>query len=290
MNILKKLGLFHWNIGFFKGSPEDIITDKEIPKSINWLQDTFKDRFFADPFILSVTDRVIKILIEEYMYEERKGHIALLDIDKNNYRLIGNKTILDLQTHLSFPFIFRENNTIYVIPENSESGALSIYEYNTVSEILEFKKILVSCPLVDPVIVKYGGLYYLLCTYKGKNENADLYVYYSDSLMGDYHELALNPVKSDKKNTRAGGNFIENNCSLYRITQRCENSYGEGISINKIIIMNKEHFEEQTMAVIYPDKNYHYGLHTLNILNDITVIDGLKYSFSPIRKMWRLIK
>jgi hypothetical protein len=290
MNVIKKLGLFHWNIGFVEESSEDILCNKKITKKIYWLHDNFKDGFFADPFILSVTDRTLEVLVEEYMYAERKGRISLLTVNKSNYTLISNKTVLDLQTHLSFPFIFRENNAIYVMPENCESGMLSIYEYNFATKMIEFKKVLIKSPLIDPILMKHDGLYYLLCACKGKNENADLYLYCSDSLMGDYCEVIHNPIKSDIENTRPGGGFFEHNGLLYRITQNCKNSYGGSVSLNKIISINKKKFAEETIAVIYPDKKYQYGVHTLNSLNGITVIDGLKFLFSPIKKIQSLMK
>jgi hypothetical protein len=58
--------------------------------------------------------------------------------------------------------------------------------------------------------------------------------------------------------------------------------------------MNSKQFEEKTLIKLYPDKAYPYGLHTLNSLGGITVIDGLKYLFSPFQKiknlMWVLRK
>jgi hypothetical protein len=285
MNIIKKLGLFHWNIGFIEETPETTLNNQNITKNINWLPDTFRDRFFADPFILNVTDSTIEVFVEEYIYAERKGRIALLTIDRYNYTLLDIKTILNLQTHLSFPFIFRENDKIYVIPENSESGKLPIYEYNNISRTLEFRKALIEYPLVDPVILKHESTYYLLCTYKDKHENADLYVYYSDSLMGKYSEIDTNPVKNDISSSRPGGSFFESNGSLYRIAQNNQTSYGEGISITQIMNISRKHFEEKTMVKLYPNKIYPYGMHTLNNLDGITVIDGLYYLLSPINKI-----
>jgi hypothetical protein len=289
MNIIKKLGLFHWNIGFVEESPETILNNQKITKNINWLPDTFRDRFFADPFILNVTDSTIEVFVEEYIYAERKGRIALLIIDRYNYTLLDIKTILNLQTHLSFPFIFRENDKTYVIPENSESGKLSIYEYNNISRALEFRKTLIEYPLIDPVILKHENTYYLLCTCKGKHENTDLYVYYSDSLTGKYFEIDTKSMKSDISSSRPGGAFFESNGSLYRIAQNSQNSYGEGISITQIMNINSKQFEEKTVVKLYPNKIYPYGMHTLNNFGCITVIDGLQYLFAPINKIKSII-
>ena len=70
--ILKKLSLFHYNIGFFDYNPENLSQGE---CSVAWLRHPYKDRFFADPFILSVDDDEIKVLVEDFEYRRWKGCI-----------------------------------------------------------------------------------------------------------------------------------------------------------------------------------------------------------------------
>lgn len=44
-----------WNIGFCYYTPEKLMDKKELP-NIQWMRHPYKDRFFADPFILKITD------------------------------------------------------------------------------------------------------------------------------------------------------------------------------------------------------------------------------------------
>ena len=53
-----------WDIGFIEEGLADTLTNHN-PK-IHWVKKQFKDRWFADPFILDVTDSDIIVLAEEY--------------------------------------------------------------------------------------------------------------------------------------------------------------------------------------------------------------------------------
>jgi hypothetical protein len=284
-NLINKLCfIFHWNIGFIETDLNSLFNNSFTIENVKWLKDK-KDRFFADPFILDVTDSIIEVLVEEYIYSKHKGTITLLEIQKGTYELIDEKVLLDLPTHLSFPFIFRENTSVYVIPENSQSGELYLYEYDNVKKTLEFKKVLLELPVVDPCIFKHNNIYYLFCTIAGKNEDADLYVFFSDSLEGNYKGFDNNPVKRGLAGSRSGGDIFLYGDNLYRVAQNSVNSYGESISINKIINFDIGIFDEEKASVLQPGKDYPCGLHTLNTYKGITVIDGLNYNFSPLQKL-----
>ena len=55
-----------WNIGFVENTLDGVINGE--PLKIKWLNHECKDRWFADPFILDVTDDKIYVLVEEYYY------------------------------------------------------------------------------------------------------------------------------------------------------------------------------------------------------------------------------
>lgn len=101
-----------WNLGFIEEALVDTLEDKT-PK-IHWVKKRFKDRWFADPFILDVTDSDIIILAEEYCYDTRKGRIARVVIDRKSYEEKEYDIILELPTHLSFPFILRKDGEVYL--------------------------------------------------------------------------------------------------------------------------------------------------------------------------------
>jgi hypothetical protein len=280
--LIHKFKLFNWNIGFVRNDIENILSEQKIVLEINWVKHSYRDRFFADPFILSISDNEIHVLVEEFFYKEWKGIITLLCIDKMSYEIINRKVLLDLPTHLSFPFIYRENEKIYVLPENSQSGKLTLYKYHADSISLEFEKIILDVPAVDSVILKEGGRYYLFCTVSGRHTDSDLHVYYSDSLLGAFIPFKKNPIKSDLMSSRLAGDFLRYGENIYKISQKCSPSYGCGLVFSKINALSPDNFEETAIRVAYPVHPYPRGLHTCNTYKGVTVIDGLTTLFSPL--------
>jgi hypothetical protein len=126
--VASKLVRQKWELGFVLGGLEEIIS-KDKP-NITWVKSPYKDRWFADPFILDITKEEIILLVEEFPFSTMKGIISKLTISRKTYEITSRKTILDLPTHLSFPNIYRLDDKIYIYPENCRSGKLDIYEYN----------------------------------------------------------------------------------------------------------------------------------------------------------------
>ena len=63
MSILNKVYYHTWNIGFVEKSVEAIVSSKETSIEVHWIKHQYKNRFFADPFILSADDKYIKVLL-----------------------------------------------------------------------------------------------------------------------------------------------------------------------------------------------------------------------------------
>jgi hypothetical protein len=281
-SLINKLGFVYLNIGFIENDIPYVINHPSEQWNISWLKHPYKDRFFADPFILQSNNETIEVLVEEFFYNSWKGVITLLIIDRKTYTLLERKCILDLPTHLSFPFIFRENGEVYIIPENAQSGKLTLYKYHADGMYLDFVKVILDVPAVDAVILKEDKAYYLFCTVKGSCTNSDLHAYYSDSLLGAFKPFKKNPVKSDLMSSRLAGDFLRYEGDIYRISQQCSPSYGCGLVFSKINELSPDNFEETAIRVAYPVSPYSRGLHTYNTYKGVTVIDGFTTLFSPL--------
>ncbi len=85
-----------------------------------------RDRFWADPFVVR-KDSSIFIFIEEFSYSVNKGHITLLELDKDG-ELLQTQKILEKPYHLSYPFVFHYDNHYYMIPETSENRTIELYK------------------------------------------------------------------------------------------------------------------------------------------------------------------
>ena len=92
----------HWRIGFLQNTLEEVIAGAE--PVIKWMRAKHPDGWFADPFVLKVTDTSISLLAEEFRYKTGKGRIVRLDIDRETLTLETVTPLID-GCHLSFPFI-----------------------------------------------------------------------------------------------------------------------------------------------------------------------------------------
>ena len=81
---------------------EEVIAGAE--PVIKWMRGKHQDGWFADPFVLKVTDTSISLLAEEFRYKTGKGRIVRLDIDRETLTLETVTPLID-GCHLSFPFI-----------------------------------------------------------------------------------------------------------------------------------------------------------------------------------------
>jgi hypothetical protein len=282
---IDKLYFKQWSIGLCRGNIKDIIRSKAFDQDICWLPLKSFNHFQADPFILRANDGNINILYEDFPFDDYYGKISLMIVD-NNFKVKNDKILLDTKNHLSYPFIFVENNCFYVFPEAAHSGKLTCYEYDPAKQSLNFLQVILNLPLLDPTILKYNEKYWLFGTLSGEDSHNKLYIYYSDSLLGPYFPHYGNPVKNSLIGSRAAGNFIEVDGVYYRPSQNCENQYGESIIINKVIILNEFQYVEEPYMCISIDRKKHFNkmiftIHTINVIDDIIAVDGSKWTFSP---------
>ena len=73
-----------------------------------------KDRFWADPHII-FRDNTYYIFVEEFMFNTKKGHISLIEMQQSGNYSAPVKG-LEEPFHLSYPHVFDHDGTFYMIP------------------------------------------------------------------------------------------------------------------------------------------------------------------------------
>lgn len=275
----------NWNIGFCEQSPETFIENKKLNK-IKWLKHPYTDRWFADPFILKVTDTEIVVFVEECYIQTPKGIIAELIIDKESMRLKRRYELLELDTHLSYPVIFHYEDKILVCPENGQSGCLSIYEYDEVNHRLINPNIILDEALADATIIKQDESNYYLVATKYPETQTNLYLYKStNGLYGPYNLVKETPVCVDKVCSRPAGNFIVYNGIVYRPSQNCMKRYGAALTLMEIERMDEQFIEKIHFTIAPVSYKYNLGIHTINVQDGVIVVDGYGYSFPILGRL-----
>ncbi|MGZ2368710.1 glucosamine inositolphosphorylceramide transferase family protein [Ancylomarina sp. YFZ004] len=240
-----------------------------------------KDEFWADPFIFNYKGDNY-IFFENYNYKTKKGKISCGKIYNN--KLIDIVDVIEKDYHLSYPFIYKENEDIFLMPETSDNNRLEIYkcikfpsEWELYTTAFDNEKVADAHFHNDKNKTKW-----LFINKKVDINNAmdsELYIYKvnSLSLKGlDLEPHKNNPVIINSKIARNGGAIFEYENEIYRPSQaNIDGVYGRALSINKIEKLTISEYVEKTIVTAYP--NFHKGLismHHLHQSNGVFVIDA----------------
>ena len=279
-----------WRIGIVENSLERIVNGEEL--RVQWPSNPFHDRWFADPFVLSVDGDEVTLLVEDYRYAEGQGRISRIIVDRKRGAIVSCKTILR-GGHYSFPAILRENGKVYLYPEQSRQGKLELYEYCPKTEACEYVQTLSEEPLTDAII--YKGVIYSTRLPEPNGKTLKMFKWPSavqssiaasqrSSAFGDSKQLhcvqdanalnleleTLNQPKTivfDECIARNAGEFFEVDGVTYRPAQECNRWYGNALSIQK--------FEDGAFTEVRRIP----GMHTMNSYQGVTVVDRKVFPF-----------
>jgi hypothetical protein len=236
------------------------------------------DHFWADPFPIKVNGKHY-IFFEDYVNDAGRAHISVVDVDQNGI-VSGPTEVLKLDCHLSYPFVFEWRGDYYMIPETGDRNVVELFR--AVSFPFEWQpvKILIeaTCPL-DATVIEVDDTWWMFVNIQeeGVPVNWDeLHLYYSDNLFGPWKPHARNPIVSDVRSARPAGRLFRRNKALFRPGQDSSRRYGYATTISRITKLSTSEYNEEKVLEVLPqwDKNI-IGIHTLNLSDDIVVIDCL---------------
>ena len=281
--------LQRYNIGFIDGDLQSVIEGDAI--KVNWVKHNYKDRWFADPFILDVTEREIIVLVEEWYDPIQRGRISKLTIDKRSFELKEILVLLELETHLSFPMIVRKDNGIFVYPENSATGKWVEYKYNPETDALVAQRTMANLPLTDSVICNYFDESLMFSTCLPDANGKELGIYSWDSTKHEYS--AKDYYHFEENISRTAGDFFTYKGKIYRPAQVCIQSYGDAVSFQEVSHENGKWDFREIKRIYSPHPDYDLGFHTFNMYKDMIVVDALGFRKPKLchflRKLWHVV-
>ena len=240
-----------------------------------------KGKFRADPFLACV-DNKDYLFFEEYDYSTNKGIIKMGEI--GSYGFLNEPiAILEDDNHLSNPFVFYENGTLYLLPEQAQSGEVSLYR--CVEFPMQWEKCAVLLKdgyYVDPLLFKKDDKWWLFCVERLSNKGSSTTyakLWYAECLEGPWQEHPSNPISTDCRYSRSGGSIIQKNNQIVRVVQDCSKGYGYQINYLRVKHLSETDFEEELIGAISPQRLGVDGIHTINMGRTLTVIDSRKKTF-----------
>jgi hypothetical protein len=238
-----------------------------------------RDRIWADPFPLRVGNDYY-IFHEELLLSTGKGSIVLTMADADGRVAAPPVPILERDYHLSYPFVFQWDGDYFMIPETGAHHQIELY--HCVSFPSRWKLARVLLPGVrafDPTVAFVLGRWWMFATipaYGVRGTSDELCLFCADSPLGPWTAHRNNPIKSDVRSARPAGRVFESQGQYYRPAQDCSRRYGYAVSINHILQLSPDTYEEVEVERIAPNGSLGVaGVHTFNTAGNMTVIDCL---------------
>lgn len=264
---LRKLILQRWNIGFTETPLQDILAGK--PIQYRWMKHNYENRWFADPFLLDVTDDTYIVLAEDFQDSRGYAVISKLVVDKKNLELKSVTQLLDRGTHLSFPIFIKNGDDVLVYPENSQSGELNLYQYDQQNEKFVKLETIKKAPLTDAVLLEYEGEQLMFATKLPNPNGNQLDVYVKKD--GQY--VLKEVLDVEGRTARMGGDFFWVDGVLYRPAQDNNECYGGALILQRAVVKDGKWSFEDVRRLTSPHPQYTTGLHTFNICKGTVVVD-----------------
>jgi len=245
------------------------------------------DRFYADPFPTRHDDEDY-VFFEEFPYKTRVGFISVARVTAAK-TLIDHRPALAAGHHVSYPFIFRDGQHTYLIPEAHEAEEIAIYRsVNFPDEWARFTVVHSNIAAVDPTLLRWQDRYWLFCNVAatGMSPNDELHVFHASALTGPWVPHDRNPIVSDATRARPAGAPFVYERQLIRPAQDCSGVYGRAVRLLKVHDLRPDRYEESEVAVFEaPPGARVTGVHTYNRSGHLEVVD-LRLQQRRFRTSW----
>ena len=246
-----------------------------------------RDRIWADPFPVREGNRAW-IFLEELVYSEGKGVIAVIEVDAAGHRSTPQR-VIEEPYHLSYPCLFRWLGQWYMVPESSQGHRIQLYRCVRFPDRWEPATLLMNgVKAVDTTIFEHADRWWMLTSTASHAAMFDeLSAFHAETPLGPWIPFRRNPVVIDIVGGRCAGLPFEHEGKLYRAVQDGSRRYGYGMELREIVRLTPDDLDERSVGAILPDwARGLVGTHTLNVSDGITVLDGVRYRWGrkPRRK------
>ena len=272
-----------WNVAWRKKNNGDILDDRTVPFQI--IRNSFRC-WAADPFIIEYKGHTY-IFAELYDYIKRHGVIGYCEITGSS--ATRWKVVISEKYHLSFPYLIRDGNDIYIMPESSESGTLYLYKAVRFPDMWEKDRVLrTDVQYADTILLENDKPDYAL-TYKIAEKTKPEIWFLDFTASGADHRIDTFDVGM----SRPAGRNLRNN--TLRVAQDSRTDYGKGLVFYRYQYNNGSYAEEHVEDIYIQDLNlskryFMDGIHTYNYSDEFEVIDIKTRRFNILDFLMRVKK
>lgn len=273
----------HWRCGWRPLVGPDLIDLKRHPET-GWtvLPDDGR-RFYADPFPIAVAGQT-HLFVEDYPHATGKAIISAVRFGPDGPE--GPPVpVLEEAHHLSYPFVFEREGSVWMVPESSAAGTVDLYRATRfpggwVKEATLLSGVVAS----DATLVEHHGRWWIFATVRDAGLDAPagagsfhdaLHLWSAPDFRGPYTPHPANPVLVDPSLARPAGRIVARGGRLIRPIQDCATGYGRALMLARIDRLDREGYAQTVIGRIEPGPAWPGNrLHTLNAGGGIECIDG----------------
>lgn len=236
-----------------------------------------RDRFWADPFAIEHEGRYF-IFFEELEYRTGKGRIAAIEVFEDTGP--GEpQVVLERPYHLSYPFLFAWNGSLYMLPETAENGTVEVYRCEAFPSRWRLHRVLLDrLSAYDATLWRGEDRWWMFASVAepGADSSDELRLYWSATPLGPWAAHRRNPVVSDVRCARPAGPLFSRDGKLYRPSQDCSLAYGHSVWINRVDVLCDDEYRETAVQRIVPGwRKDILRVHTLGGCKRLRVVDCL---------------
>jgi hypothetical protein len=270
----------HWRVGWrFNDGPGVLELGNLKGPKWNVLKDS-GDNCFADPFPITWRGRSC-LFFEELDHRVGKGVISALEFGPDGP--VGEVVqVIEEPWHLSYPFLIEAEGQLWMVPESSRSGQVTLYrcvdfpgKWERCAALLE------GIEAADATIFEHDGLFYMMSAVREDlgGYSDTLAIHYAPRLFGPWREHAQRPVLIEAGAARPAGAVVKKSGALWRPVQDCTDGYGRALRLARIDRIDPQGFEQTFTARIGSGPLWPGGrLHTLNRFGSLECIDGVAFN------------
>ncbi len=265
----------HWRVGWRFVEGPDVIDLRAHPKD-RWRD--FPDdrrRFYADPFPIEQDGRLF-LFVEDFAH--RLGYGVISAVEFNDTGPVGvPRPVLDIGSHLSYPFVFEHRGAVWMVPESSATGTVDLYRATTFpDQWIKEATLLTGIEASDATLLEQDGHWWMFATVRAGGAFSDaLHVWSAPDLLGPWQAHRRNPVLVDIATARPGGRMVRRNGRLIRPFQDCTDGYGAALGLAEVTRLDDEGFAQRVETILRPGVEWPgRRLHTLNRAGPLECIDG----------------
>ena len=236
-----------------------------------------KDRFWADPFAVEHEGRYF-IFFEEMPFRTNKGHIMAIEVFENGEA--GEPQIaLERPYHVSYPFVFAWEGSLYMMPETAANGTIEVYRCEGFPFNWKLHRVVLdNINAYDATLWKDSDRWWMFVNVaeQGADSSDELHLYWGATPLGPWTPHRANPVVSDVRSARPAGPLFSREGVLYRPSQDCSLAYGHSVLINRVDVLREDEYRETEIQRISPGwRKDILHVHTLGGNGRLKVIDYL---------------